>query len=73
MHSSFIASGIIAIGFLAIFISLGLGLFYLLVQHNSDICTFRSLAVRISLSILLFCGLLLAIYFGWITPGSPSL
>ena len=73
MNSSTIATLIILTTMLVIISSLGFGLFYLLFDKHDGKHTLRALTVRISLSMLLFLGLLLAIYFGWIIPGPPPL
>lgn len=72
MHSPFIANLVVTGLIIAILVSLGLGLFYLLSQNNGN-RTYKALAWRISLSMLLFLGLILAIFFGWVTPEPPPL
>ena len=73
MHSPLIANIIVVIFIIAILASLGVGLFYLLVDQKNGNNTYKALAWRIGLSMLLFLGLLLAIYLGIITPAPPPL
>lgn len=56
-----------------IIICLGYGLFYLLSNKQNGNRTYKALALRICLSMLLFLGLILALYFKWVTPGPPPL
>lgn len=72
MNSSF-ATFIILTMLLLILLSLGIGLFYLLFNQSGGKRTLRALAIRIGLSMFLFLGLLLAIYFRWVIPGPPPL
>ncbi len=58
---------------LAIILCLVYGLFYLLNNKQNGNRTYKALALRISLSMLLFLGLILAVYFGWVTPAPPPL
>lgn len=73
MHSPIIADIIIFCMIVAILASLGFGLFYLLLEQHDGQRAYKALAWRIGLSMLLFLGLLLAIYFGFITPAPPPL
>ncbi len=68
-----IANLIIVTMLIAILASLGYSLFYLLLDRQNGNRTFKGLAIRIFLSMLLFIGIILAIYVGWITPGPPPL
>jgi len=53
--------------------SLGFGLFYLLIDQYGSKRTLMALTVRVTLSMTMFLGLLIAIYFGWIIPNPPPL
>ena len=72
MHSPFIANLVVTGLIIAILVSLGISLFYLLSQNNGN-RAYKALAWRISLSMLLFLGLILAVFFGWVTPAPPPL
>lgn len=72
MHSPFIANLVVIGLIIAIIFSLAVSLFYLMSQNDGN-RTYKALAWRISLSMLLFLGLLLAVYFGWVTPAPPPL
>lgn len=72
MHSPFIANLVVIGLIIAIIFSLAVSLFYLLAQNNGN-RTYKALAWRISLSMLLFLGLILAVYLGWVTPAPPPL
>ncbi|MEM6818258.1 MAG: twin transmembrane helix small protein [Pseudomonadota bacterium] len=54
----------------AIIFSLGSGLYYLTRDQMDSGRLLRALTWRIGLSVLLFGGLLLAGFMGWIEPGS---
>jgi hypothetical protein len=58
---------------IAIFISLGYGLFNLLTSQESNYKLAKALSYRISLSLLLFIALVVAILQGWVTPNPPQL
>ena len=58
----------ISLLFVVIFISLLTALFYLNKDKGKGKRMVRALTIRITLSILLFLGLLLASYFGYIHP-----
>lgn len=73
MGSSIFATVIILTTMFLILSSLGIGLFYLLFNLNTGKQTFKALSLRIALSMMLFMGILLAIYLGWIVPGPPPL
>lgn len=72
MYSLF-ANVFVLIMMLAILISLGTGLYYLLFCTQRGNYTYRALVLRIGLSLLLFLGLVLAVYMGWVTPAPPPL
>jgi Trk-type K+ transport system membrane component len=57
---------------LMIITSLGFGLFYLLTEDNGQ-KTAKFLSIRVTLSMLLFLTMILAIHQGWITPNPPPL
>ena len=71
MNPSIFATCIILTTLFLILSSLGLGLFYLLFNLNNNQQTFKALSLRIGLSLVLFLGILLAIYLGWIIPEPP--
>jgi hypothetical protein len=73
MNPSIFATCIILTILFLILSSLGLGLFYLLFNLNNNQQTFKALSIRIGLSMVLFLGILLAIYLGWIIPEPPPL
>lgn len=73
MGSSIIATVIILTTILAILSSLGYGLFYLLCDTNGSKRTMYALSARISLSMILFLGLLISVHNGWIIPNPPPL
>lgn len=58
----------IAFAFLAIFLSLGSALFFLMRDKGRSNRTVHSLAIRVGVSISLFLCLLLAHHLGWIQP-----
>lgn len=53
----------------AIIVSLGSGLYYLTRDQMDSGRLLRALTWRIALSVLLFGGLIVAGFMGWITPG----
>jgi hypothetical protein len=53
---------------LVILIALGSGLVYLIKDSGKTHRTVQALTFRIGLSIVLFIGLILGFYFGWLTP-----
>lgn len=73
MYSSFVANLIVYCMLAAILLSLGYGLFSLLYRNRSGRSVYKALAWRISLSLLLFLGLIIAVYFHYINPGPPPL
>jgi hypothetical protein len=73
MDLSVIATYLIYLALGAILISLATGLYYLVAGRHNEQGVFKSLAVRITLSMLLFLLILLAVYLGWITPAPPPL
>lgn len=72
MYSLF-ANVVVLTMMLAILISLGAGLYYLLFTTPRGNHTYRALVLRIGLSMLLFLGLVFSIYMGWVTPVPPPL
>ena len=58
----------IALAFLAIFLSLGSALFYLMRDKGQGKRTVNALTWRIGLSILLFLFILFAHWMGWVQP-----
>lgn len=72
MHSLF-ANVIVLAMLAAIILSLGVGLYYLLFQKQQTVRTYKALAIRIGLSMLLFLGLIFAIFMHWVTPAPPPL
>jgi Trk-type K+ transport system membrane component len=73
MNSSTVGTLIILAMIFLILSSLGFGLFYLLFNQHSGKQTLQALSIRIGLSMTLFLGLLIAIYFGWVIPEPPPL
>lgn len=73
MTSSLIATVVILTVLFLVLSSLGLGLYYLLSDPKGSKRTFKALSIRVSLAMLLFLGLVIAVYFGWITPNPPPL
>jgi hypothetical protein len=73
MNSATIVTLLVLATLFLILSSLGYGLFYLLFDQQSGQRMLRSLSIRIGLSMLLFLSLLVAIYFGWVTPAPPAL
>lgn len=59
---------IIGFAFLAIILSMGSALFFLMRDKGKSNRTVYSLALRVGISISLFLLLLLANYMGWIRP-----
>lgn len=59
---------LILISFVAIVVSLGSALYYLLHDQSRSPRTAKALTTRISLSLVLFFFLLFAASQGWITP-----
>jgi hypothetical protein len=59
---------IIALALLMIVASLGSALYYMMKDKGSSTRMVRSLMLRISLSLLLFLGILIAYHFGYIQP-----
>lgn len=57
---------------LAILISLGSGLVFLLRDSGDSTRTVKALTVRIALSLAAFGLLMLGYYAGWIHPNGPS-
>jgi len=53
---------------LCILASLGSGLYYLLKDQGRTKRTVKALAIRITLSFILFLGLFIAFSMGWIAP-----
>ena len=53
---------------IAIVISLGSGLFHLVNDKGDSKKMVRALTIRVGLSVALFILLMVAWYFGWITP-----
>ncbi len=70
---SLLANTVVVISLLAILLSLGCGLFYLLHNQSNGNQVYKALVVRISLSILLFVGIICAIFFGLVMPAPPPL
>lgn len=70
---SFLSNLIVLLILFAIIASLGYGLFFLLFNQGNGTQTYKALVIRICLSMMLFLGLIVAIFFGWITPGPPPL
>ncbi len=59
---------IIGFAFLAIILSMGSALFFLMRDKGKSNRTVYSLALRVGISVSLFLLLLLANYMGWIRP-----
>lgn len=53
---------------IAILVSLGSALFYLLHRNHDPRALAKALTFRIGLSLLLFCFILIAFTMGWIQP-----
>lgn len=73
MYLSSFANVVVWFMLVAILFSLGYGLFVLLFGQRNGKNIYKALAWRIGLSMLLFMGLILVIYFGLIIPGPPPL
>lgn len=73
MSSSIIATLLIFASMLVIFCSLFIGLVYLLLDKQASKRLVVALSVRITVSVLLFSFLILAVYLGWIMPAPPPL
>lgn len=65
-----ISKAIIIIFLLFIFYALGSALYYLMNDKGDSNRIVKALTWRIGLSIVLFIFLMLAFWFGWITPHS---
>lgn len=63
-----IVKGFIIVFLLAVFFSLGSGLYYLMRDPGDSDRIVKALTWRIGLSLLLFVLLLIAFALGWITP-----
>ncbi|MBY0573816.1 MAG: twin transmembrane helix small protein [Undibacterium sp.] len=59
---------LVLIAFLLIFLSLGSALVYMMKDKGKSNRTVKALAFRVGFSILLFCFILIANYFGLIQP-----
>ncbi len=73
MTSSSLATFVILTILFLVLSSLALSLYYLLSDPKGSKRTFTALSVRVSLAMLLFIGIIIAIYLGWITPNPPPL
>jgi hypothetical protein len=70
MNISILTNTVILITLSLILSSLAMGLYYLIKDLNQSKRIVKALTIRITLSLLLFIGLLVAFTFGWISPHS---
>lgn len=66
-----LVKGLAVAALIAILVSLGSGLVYLLKDKSQSRRTVRALTVRISLSVLIFVVLLIAMATGVVVPNRP--
>jgi succinate dehydrogenase hydrophobic anchor subunit len=66
-----LVKGLVIAALIAILVSLGSGLAFLLKDRSHSSRTVRALTVRITLSVLIFLVLLIAMATGVITPNRP--